>query len=71
MQKGKQMVINCDTVVPGFKDDYESATLPLKDLLFNSEKIYSGTEDYKGILKPEEDKDEDGNKGMYLMKAGY
>ena len=71
MQWGKQFVIHCDTMVPGFKDDYNSDNLPLKDLLFDSEKMYHGDKLYKKILKESEDKDENGNKGFYFMKEGF
>ena len=72
MKAGKIMVINCDSMVPYFMDDYNSKLLPLKDLLFDQSKMYDKeTKVYKGILRPEEDKDDEGNKGMYFMRDTF
>ena len=72
MKAGKILVINCDTMVPSFLDDYNSKLCPLKDLLFDQTKMYDKeTKVYKGILRPEEDKDDEGNKGMYFMRDTF
>ena len=72
MKAGKVLVINCDSMVPSFKSDYDTKLCPLNDVLFDQDKMYEkDKENYKVILKPDEDKDGQGNKGMYLMKDGF
>ena len=52
-------MINCETMIPNFKRDFDSKLCPLKDLLFDSKKMYDKEKkNYKDILKTGEDRDE-------------
>ena len=69
MQAGRIFMINCETMIPNFKRDYDSKLCPLKDLLFDSKKMYDKEKkNYKDILKTGEDKDENGNPNLYFLK---
>ena len=46
------------------------AKLPLENLIFDRAAFTDG-ENYKAILKDEEDVDDNGNKGMYRMKKDF
>ena len=60
------MVINIDTMVP----EFAKYPIDLQNLLFNSNKMYD-SDNYKSILKPDEDKDAQGNKGLYSMNPNF
>ena len=65
-------MINCETMIPNFKRDYDSKLCPLKDLLFDSKKMYDKEKkNYKDILKTGEDKDENGNPNLYFLKEKF
>ena len=72
MIAGKSLVINCDSMVPSFADDYDCKNCPLRDILFDQTKMYDKQAyNYKTILKPGEDKDDQGNANMYYMKDTF
>ena len=61
------MVWNLETMVPTFSD-YDNQTLPLKDLVFNRDKLFSKAKD---LVQPSEDYDKDDklkqNQGMWFL----
>ena len=61
------MVWNLDTMVPTFSD-YDNDNLPLKDLIFNREKLFKTP---KKLVLPSEDYDKDDNlkqnQGMWFL----
>ena len=67
---GKRLVLDMDTMIVPLKSDYND-NLPLKKLLFNSNIMYSKDRTYKQILKEGEDKNINGNKGMYFMHPDF
>ena len=72
MQSGRILVINCETMIPSFKKDYDSKICPLNELLFDQVKMYDKDKtDYKSILKNDEDRDEQGNPKLYFMKPKF
>ena len=72
VRRGHMLVINCDTMVPSFKNDYNKpdAQLPLEHLVFDRA-AFTDSENYKAILKDGEDKDDHGNEGMYRMHKDF
>ena len=51
MKSGSHLILDFDTMVPEMKD-YDTAEVPLKDLLFDREKLFS---DFSKIVKPGDD----------------
>ena len=65
----KYWYINLSTMAPSLKKDYDiPGVLPLKDIVFDRPALM---ERYKEIVKPEEDYDEDRNKGRYLINEHF
>ena len=59
------MVVHLDTMVPSMKTDYDiPGILPLKDMVFNRPALF---ENYRQLLKGNEDVDKFNNKGLYTM----
>ena len=57
MMHGKVMVINCDSMVPALNEEYDCKDLPLKDVLFDTDKMYDKEgKYYKVVVKQAEDK---------------
>ena len=68
---GTPIAINFEGYNIDLKDEWN-----LPDALFDTNLIFDSktfreNENYKKILKPEEDVDDQGNKGYYLMKKDY
>ena len=61
-------MVNCDTMVPSFRNDYDKPDLklPLNNLVFDRENFLKN-ENYKVILAEEDDYDTFGNKGCFKM----
>ena len=60
--------MNFETMVPAMKKDYDiPGVLPLKDLIFDREKFMADMQGPKTFLRPEEDVDNDGNKGNFIF----
>ena len=72
LKRGQLLVINCDTMVPAFKTDYNKPDkkVPLENLIFDRAAFTDG-ENYKAILKDGEDVDDHGNVGMFMMKPDF
>lgn len=67
MRTGGTFVFHMETMVPEMSK-YDSKTLPLKDLIFKRDKMWA---DYKTIVKPNEDVDLSGNKGLFSMHSDF
>jgi hypothetical protein len=67
MNRGTHWTLHVEKMIPMF-EKYNGDNLPLKDFIFKREKLFS---DYKTLLKPGEDKDLQGNAGMYNMHKDF
>ena len=43
----------------------------MNEILFDQDKMFGDNEEYKGILKPGENKDQQGNANMYMKHKDY
>jgi len=71
MQNGDPLIIDMDTLIPPLKSKYDTTATPLKDLLFNPKNFWMPQKDYKKILRDDEDKDKNGNKGLYCLNDKF
>ena len=67
MRTGAHMIFHMETLVPEM-EKYDSPNFPIKDLIFKREKLMT---DYKQIVKPDEDHDLAGNKGLFSMHSDF
>ena len=63
-------MVDVDTMVVPLKNKYQGL-LPLKETLFDQDVMFGEGKEYKNILKPVEDKDTQGNQGMYFKHQDY
>ena len=68
MKYGRNLVLHLDTMVPRFSDYDMKDACPLKDHFFHRANLF---DHYKEWLRPEEDVDEDGNKGMFHLNPAF
>ena len=65
------MIINMDTMIVPLRKEYETPMTPLKDLLLNPGNFWMPHQEYKKILKDDEDKDLNGNVGLYCLNPRF
>ena len=68
MKHGRHLVLNLDTMVPTFSDYDLADACPLKDYFFHRANLF---EKHKGWLRPDEDKDIQGNPGLFALNPKY
>ena len=68
MKHGRYLVLNLDTMVPTFSDYDIKESSPLKDYFFHRANLF---EKHKGWLRPDEDKDLQGNKGLFALNPRF
>ena len=71
MRSGERLVLQCGKGIPDFsKNKLASDAFPLMDMIFNFTE-WRKEENYKKIVKPEEDHDLMGNKKCYYMNDDF
>ena len=68
MKYGRHLVLNLDTMVPTFSEYDMKDACPMKDHFFHRANTY---EHHKKWLRPEEDKDVQGNKGLFRLNPTF
>lgn len=70
MQSGDRVVFFIDKIAPDFKNKFTDPNYFPTDKVFNFNE-WRQKENYKKILKEDEDKDVFGNRGFYEMKDNF
>ena len=70
MRAGEKLVVFCDKLAIDWKEKFNSAAMWPSDKVFDFAE-WRKQDVYKKILKPEEDVDTQGNKGMYFMNDDF
>ena len=69
---GNDLVVDCDTMVPSFKEDYDiKDVLPLKGMVFHRANFIADLKGPKTFLRATENVDKDGNKGNFCLDEKF